>query len=451
MSSRIDQLGRRRFLRGVGACITLPSLRSMAVGAEKNKPGTTTTGAPLRTAYLYAPNGVIVDKWRPEGFGKDFKFNESMKSLEGFREDIQILKGFDQLNGSPGRDGAGDHARANATFLTGARPLRTSGANIKVGISADQLAANFLAKETRLSSLELTCERVRNSGSCDAGYSCAYQYNISWRSENKPMSPESNPRAIFERIYGVGSREEQAASLEQRRAEKRSILDFVRDSAKKMEGTLDRTDREKLDEYLTGIREVEKNIERAEKLGPPPDPGRSAPESGVPRNYREHIRILFDMMVLAFKSDSTRVASFLIGHDGSNRSFKDIGVSSGHHDLSHHGNNQEKMDQVSLIDRFYVEEFSYFLNRMNEAKDFDGHSLLHNSMVVWGSGLSDGNQHSHRDLPIILAGHAGGKFKPGRHIDVGAKPLNNLFVRMLDEIGLPSAQFGDSTGSEIRV
>ena len=248
MSSRIDQLGRRRFLRGVGACITLPSLRSMAVGAEKNKPGTTTTGAPLRTAYLYAPNGVIVDKWRPEGFGKDFKFNESMKSLEGFREDIQILKGFDQLNGSPGRDGAGDHARANATFLTGARPLRTSGANIKVGISADQLAANFLAKETRLSSLELTCERVRNSGSCDAGYSCAYQYNISWRSENKPMSPESNPRAIFERIYGVGSREEQAASLEQRRAEKRSILDFVRDSAKKMEGTLDRTDREKLDE-----------------------------------------------------------------------------------------------------------------------------------------------------------------------------------------------------------
>lgn len=265
------------------------------------------------------------------------------------------------------------------------------------------------------------------------------------------MSPESNPRAVFERIYGVGTIEEQAANLEQRRAEKRSILDFVRDSARKMESSLDRTDKEKLDEYLTGIREVEKNIERAEKLGPPPDPGRAAPESGVPRNYREHIRILFDMMILAFKSDSTRVASFLIGHDGSNRSFKNIGVSSGHHDLSHHGNNQEKMDQVSIIDRFYIEEFAYFLERMNEAKDVDGHSLLHNSMIVWGSGLSDGNQHSHRDLPIILAGHAGGKFQPGRHLDVGAKPLNNLFVRMLEEVGLPNAQFGDSTGSENRV
>ncbi|MBT7982127.1 MAG: DUF1552 domain-containing protein [Akkermansiaceae bacterium] len=451
MSSRIEQIGRRRFLRGIGASVTLPSMSSMAIETEDVKKGTTATGAPLRTAYLYAPNGVILDKWRPEGFGTDFHLNQSMKPLEGFRNDLQIIKGFDQLNGSPGRDGAGDHARANATFLTGARPLRTSGANIRVGISADQLAANFLAKETRLSSLELSCERVRNSGSCDAGYSCAYQYNISWRSANKPMSPESNPRLVFERLYGVGTAEEQSANLEQRRAEKRSILDFVRDSARKMENSLDRTDKEKLDEYLTGIREVEKNIERAEKLGPPPAPGRVAPEHGVPRNYREHIRILFDMMILAFKSDSTRVASFLIGHDGSNRSFKDIGVSSGHHDLSHHGNNQEKMDQVSLIDRFYIEEFAYFLEQMSAAKDIDGRSLLHNSMIVWGSGLSDGNQHSHKDLPIILAGHAGGKFQTGRHFDVGAKPLNNLFVRMLEEVGLPKAQFGDSTGSENRV
>jgi len=451
MSSRIEQIGRRRFLRGIGASVTLPSMSSMAIETEDVKKGTTATGAPLRTAYLYAPNGVILDKWRPEGFGTDFHLNQSMKPLEEFRNDLQIIKGFDQLNGSPGRDGAGDHARANATFLTGARPLRTSGANIRVGISADQLAANFLAKETRLSSLELSCERVRNSGSCDAGYSCAYQYNISWRSANKPMSPESNPRSVFERLYGVGTVEEQAANLEQRRTEKRSILDFVRDSARKMENSLDRTDKEKLDEYLTGIREVEKNIERAEKLGPPPAPGRATPEHGAPRNYREHIRILFDMIILAFKSDSTRVASFLIGHDGSNRSFKDIGVSSGHHDLSHHGNNQEKMDQVSLIDHFYIEEFVYFLERMNAAKDVDGHSLLHNSMIVWGSGLSDGNQHSHKDLPIIVAGHAGGKFQPGRHLDVGAKPLNNLFVRMLEEIGLPKAQFGDSTGSEKRV
>lgn len=450
MSSAIGQIGRRRFLRGMGASVTLPAMASLADEGKKGI-GTTSTGAPLRTAYLYAPNGVILDKWRPEGFGSDFRLNQSMKSLEGFRDDFQVIKGFDQKNGNPGREGAGDHARANATFLTGARPLRTSGANITVGISADQLAANFLSRETRLSSLELTCERTRNAGSCDAGYSCAYQYNISWRSKHRPMTPEANPRAVFERIYGSGTREEQVASLAQRRAEKRSILDFVRDSAHRMESKLDHSDRDKLDEYLTGVREVEQRIEKAEKLGLPDDPGRPAPEGGVPRNYREHIRILFDMLLLAFKSDSTRVASFLIGHDGSNRSFKDIGVSGGHHDLSHHGNDQDKMARVSLIDRFYLEEFAYFLGLMRSTKDIDGHSLLHNSMIVWGSGLSDGNRHSHEDLPVILAGNAGGKFNPGRHVDVGATPLNNLFVRMLEEIGLPEAEFGDSTGSEKRV
>ena len=450
MNSKTGQFGRRQFLRGMGACVTLPTMASL--GGENSKGiGTTETGAPLRTAYLYAPNGVILDKWRPNGFGSDFKLNQSMLPLEGFRDDFQILKGLNQKNGNPGREGAGDHARANATFLTGARPLRTSGANISVGISADQLAAGFLSQETRLASLELTCERTRNAGSCDAGYSCAYQYNISWRSKHRPMTPESNPRSVFERIYGSGSRDEQAASLAQRRAEKRSILDFVQQSARAMESKLDSADKDKLDEYLTGVREVEQRIEKAEKLGLPDDPGRPAPEGGVPRNYREHIRILFDMLLLAFKSDSTRVASFLIGHDGSNRSFKDIGVSGGHHDLSHHGNDEEKMKNVSLIDHFYLEEFAYFLDKMRSTHDVDGHSLLHNSMVVWGSGLSDGNIHSHEDLPIILAGQAGGKFTPGRHLDLGSTPLNNLFVRMLEEIGLSGASFGDSTGSEKRI
>ena len=452
MNSPKEQIGRRTFLRGLGACVAVPGMASLggnapAAGAQAVARGTTASGAPLRTAYLYAPNGVIVDKWRPEGLGTEFKFNESMAPLEGFRNDLQIVKGFAQANGRPGLDGAGDHARANATFLTGARPHHTSGADLRLGVSADQLAARYLAKETRLPSLELSCERIRNTGSCDAGYSCAYQYNLSWRSEYQPMTPESNPRAVFERIYAAGSAKEQAA----RRAEQRSILDFVRGSARKMESRLGREDREKLDEYLTGVREVEQRIERAEKFGPPADPGRPAPEPGAPRDYREHIRILFDMMLLAFKSDSTRVASFLIGHDGSNRSFKTVGVSEGHHDLSHHGDDREKMEKVSRIDRYYLEEFAYFLERMREAKDIDGQSILHNSMVVWGSGLSDGNSHSHDDLPIVVAGHAGGKFQPGRHVDVGAAPLNNLFVRMLEEIGLQDAKFGDSTGSEKRV
>ncbi len=448
MTSPKEEIGRRSFLRGLGACITLPGMASLARADDAaTKPGTTSTGAPLRTAYLYAPNGVIMDKWRPDGFGNDFKFNESMKPIEGFRDDLQIIKGFAQKNGNPGKDGAGDHARANATFLTGARPYHTSGADLRLGVSADQLAARFLAKETRLPSLELSCERIRNTGSCDAGYSCAYQYNLSWRSEHQPMTPESNPRAVFERVYGSGTPEERA----RRRAEQRSILDFVQDSARKLEGRLGRDDREKLDEYLTGVREVEQRIERTEKFGPAADPGRPAPDPSTPRDYREHIRILFDMMILAFKSDSTRVASFLIGHDGSNRSIHHAGVRGGHHDLSHHGNDEEKMAKVSRIDQFYLEEFAYFLERMRETKDVDGHPLLHNSMVVWGSGLSDGNRHTHVDLPIILAGQGGGVFQTGRHHDVGDVPLNNLFVRLLSEVGLEGAQFGDSTGVEKRV
>ncbi len=453
MSFPSEQTGRRTFLRGLGASITLPGMTSLAGAATAAKTGSrglTASGAPLRTAYLYVPNGVIMDKWRPDGFGSDFKFNESMAPLERFRNDLQIVKGFAQVEGNPGKDGAGDHARANATFLTGARPLRTSGANLKVGISADQLAARFLAAETRLPSLELTCERVRNTGACDAGYSCAYQYNISWRSEHLPATPESNPRAVFERIYGSGSPEERTANAARRHVEQKSILDFVQDSARRMEQRLGREDREKLDEYLTGVREVEQRIERVERLGPPADPGRPAPD-GTPRDYREHIRILFDMMLLAFQSDSTRVVSFLIGHDGSNRSFRDIGVSGGHHDLSHHGKDEEKMELVSRIDRFYSEELAYFLERMKEAKDADGNSLLHNSMVVWGSGLSDGHWHTHVDLPIVVAGNAGGKFQPGRHVDLGETPLNNLFVRMLEEVGMPGKSFGDSTGSERRV
>lgn len=452
MSSNSTPPARRTFLRGLGASITLPAMTSLVRGAEKasekKAPGTTATGAPLRAAYLYAPNGVIMDKWRPDGFGADYRFNESMNSLEDFKKDIQILKGFEQANG---RGPAGDHARANATFLTGAVPLRTSGANIRLGVSADQLAAQFLARETRLSSLELTCDRVRNAGACDAGYACAYQYNLSWRADHRPMTPESSPRAVFERLYGVGNAEQRAANFARRHSEQKSILDFVQQSARKMEQQLGREDRDKLDEYLTSVREVEQRIERFEKLGPPADPGGAAPEPGAPRDYRVHIRVLFDMMLLAFKSDSTRVISFLIGHDGSNRSFHTVGVSEGHHDLSHHGDERAKMDKVSLIDRFYLEEFAYFLKQMREAKDADGNTLLHNSMVVWGSGLSDGHRHSHDDLPIIMAGNAGGAFTPGQHREMGATPLNNLFVRMLQEMGLQGARFGDSTGAEKRV
>ncbi len=449
MNKPTINLGRRAFLRGFGASVALPSFRSL--GAEVKiaaaARGVTATGAPLRTAYLYVPNGVIMDKWRPEGTGSDFKFNESMKSLNAFKNDLQIVKGLEQVNGFAGPDGAGDHARAGATFLTGARPRKTSGSDIRLGISADQMAAIHLGSETRLPSLELSCDGVRKSGNCDSGYSCAYQYNLSWRSATQPMTPESNPRLVFERLFGGGSNNQRQEGLAKRRAEKRSILDIVQDDAQAMNKQLGRNDRNKLDEYITGVREIERRIEKAESFGPPPEPGVDAPEEGVPREYQDHIRLLFDMMLLAFKTDQTRISSFLLAHDGSNRSFSSLGVNEGHHGLSHHRKDQDKMDKIAKIDAFYTRQLAYFLEQMKATEDVDGNTLLHNSMIVWGSGLSNADRHTHDDLPIIVAGNAGGKFQTGRHLEVPDNtPLNNLYMRMLNEAGAPVDRIGDSTG-----
>ena len=449
MNKPTINLGRRAFLRGLGASVALPAFRSL--GAQTKAAavvrGVTATGAPLRMAYLYVPNGVIMDKWRPVGTGTDFKFNESMKSLNGFENDLQIVKGLEQANGWAGPDGAGDHARSGATFLTGARPRKTAGSDIRLGVSADQMAANYLGSETRLPSLELSCDAVRKSGNCDSGYSCAYQYNLSWRSATQPMTPESNPRLVFERLFGGGSNNERQEGLAKRRAEKRSILDVVMDDAKAMNNQLGRNDRNKLDEYMTGVREIERRIEKAESFGPAPDPGIAAPEEGVPREYQDHIRLLFDMLVLSFKTDQTRISSFLLAHDGSNRSFSSLGVNEGHHSLSHHRRNQDKMDKIAKIDAFYTRQLAYFLQQMKATKDVDGNTLLHNSMIVWGSGLSNADRHTHDDLPIIVAGNAGGKFQTGRHLEVPENtPLNNLYMRMLNEAGAPIDRIGDSTG-----
>ncbi|MGY8660313.1 MAG: DUF1552 domain-containing protein [Verrucomicrobiales bacterium] len=449
MNKPTINLGRRTFLRGFGASVALPSFRSLGaeVKAAAAAQGVTATGAPLRMAYLYVPNGVIMDKWRPEGSGSDFSFNESMKSLNGLKNDLQIIKGLEQANGWAGSDGAGDHARSGATFLTGVRAKKTAGSDIRLGISADQMAASHLGSETRLPSLELSCDAVRKSGNCDSGYSCAYQYNMSWRSATQPMTPESNPRLVFERLFGGGSNNERQDGLAKRRAEKRSILDIVMDDAHAMNNQLGRNDRQKLDEYMTGVREIERRIEKAENFGPPPEPGVAAPEEGVPREYQDHIRLLFDMLLLAFKTDQTRISSFLLAHDGSNRSFSGLGVNEGHHGLSHHRQAQDKMEKIAKIDAFYIRQLSYFLEKMKATEDVDGHSLLHNSMIVWGSGLSDADRHTHDDLPIIVAGNAGGRFQTGRHLDLPEKtPLNNLYMRMLKEAGAPVDRLGDSTG-----
>lgn len=443
-------VNRRHFLRGLGIAAGLPALEAFhpTLGAATlGKGAMTSSGAPLRMAYLYIPNGVNMTHWRPKGTGADYTMGSSFEAMEPHRKEFNLYTGFEHKNATAGRDGAGDHARSNATFLTGQRAKKTAGSDIQLGISVDQVAANAVGALTRLPSLELSSDGVRKAGACDSGYSCAYQFNLSWRSETQPMTPENNPRAVFERLFGSGSKKERTESFARRFASKKSMLDFIAHDAKSLHKHLGRNDQQKLDEYLTGVREIESQIEKIEAMGLPPDPGVPAPK-GIPGDYGEHLRLMMDMMVLAFMTDSTRVASYLLAHDGSNRNFKSVGVSEGHHSLSHHKGNADNLTKIAKIDQFYLTQLAYFIDKMKTTKDVDGKSLLHNSMVVYGGAISDGDRHNHDDLPILVAGAAGGRFKPGKHVHLGGRvPLSNLYVRMLKEFGVESKRFGDSTGS----
>ncbi|RYD79372.1 MAG: DUF1552 domain-containing protein [Verrucomicrobiaceae bacterium] len=445
-------LSRRHFLRGLGVSLALPALETIlpvtkALGAAAPKVAVTHSGTPLRMAFLYVPNGVNLAKWRPIGEGQDYQLGETMAPLAGVKDHFQVFTGFEQRNGWAGQDGAGDHARASATILTGARPKKTAGSDIRLGVSVDQLAAQQVGNQTRFGSLELSCDGVRKSGACDSGYSCAYQFNMSWRSETTPVAPESNPRLVFERLFGSGKGAERQQNFAMRQAQQKSILDFVLDDAQLLHRQLGRNDQHKLDEYFTGVREIEKRIEQAERFGPLPEPGVDTPP-GIPGEYEQHIRLMMDMLVLAFQTDSTRISTFMLAHDGSNRSFREIGVSDGHHNLSHHQSEEEKLEKIAKIDQFYTRQLAYFIERMRDTKETNGKSLLDNSMLVYCSGLSDGNRHSHEDLPVIVAGRGGGVLNPGRHVNLGANtPMTNLYVRMLNMMGVKTDRFGDSTGA----
>ncbi len=444
---------RRSFLRGVGACIALPSMESLLPAASTIVSGglppsmaTTATGAPLRTAFLFFPNGAIPKAWWPTANENGFELSPTLKPLRDAQKNIQVLKGLDNKSAEGGRDGGGDHARGNGTFLTGVR-LNKSATDIRAGKSIDQVIANQVGHLTRFPSLELASDPVRQSSNCDSGYSCAYQYNISWQSESTPMATESNPRHVFERLFGAGAPSERAKNLQKRRASQQSILDFVLADAKSMQQRMQRTDRRKLDEYLTGVRELESRIERAESFGDPKDPGIETP-IGIPPSHVEYVLLMYELTAMAFQTDSTRVASLMLGHDGDNRSYDFIGISEGHHDLTHHQNKEDRIEKVKQIDLWYLEQFAKFLNRLDELKDVDGNSILHNSMVLFGSGNADGNRHTHDDLPIILAGGGGGQLNTGRYVDHKGIPLTNLYLSMAQKMGVDSVdRFGDSDGA----
>ncbi|MGK0188027.1 MAG: hypothetical protein ACI9R3_003819 [Verrucomicrobiales bacterium] len=440
-------LGRRRFLRGMGACMALPAFESLRPSSALAAPvAAAGKAAPTRMAFLYVPNGTIPAAWWPEGdHASDLQLSPTLKPLENVRQQLQVISGLDDLSADPGADGGGDHARAGGTFLTGVRIKKTAGSDIHAGISIDQVVANQIGHLTRFPSLELTCDAVRKAGNCDSGYSCAYEYNLAWKSATQPLTPDPNPRFVFERLFGAGSPSERVGNLKRRQQEQQSILDFILEDAAAVQRKLDGRDRQKMDQYLTSVREIEQRIEKAERM-PVANPAVEAP-AGIPDNYEEHIALMFDMLMLAFQTDSTRIATMLLAGEGSNRTFTEIGLSEGHHGLTHHRNNQDMIDKVKEIDLWYVKQLSKFLEKMEQTKDIDGESLLNNSMIVYGSGNADGNRHTHNNLPIVLAGSGGGVFKPGRYVKTDAEPLTNLFLSMADGMGAEGIErHGDSTG-----
>ncbi|HEY8503798.1 MAG TPA: DUF1552 domain-containing protein [Gemmataceae bacterium] len=447
MSHRIS---RRTMLKGLGAAVALPALEIMAPAAASGaaSAGLPAGGAPKRLAFFYVPNGVNLPDWVPEKEGPlDGPLPMILRPLEPFKKDVLVLGGLTCDKARANGDGPGDHARAMAAFLTGCQPRKTHGADIRAGISADQWVANHVGQYTRFPSLELGIERGQQAGNCDSGYSCAYSSNLSWRSATTPNAKEVDPKQVFERLFGGGDPKEAAAGRARRERYNESILDLVMEDARRLQGELGAGDRRKLDEYLTGVRELEQRIERLrrERNKPVPRPDMARPD-GIPRDLKEHVRLMCDLLVLAFQADLTRVATFPFANEGSNRPYPFIGVNDGHHDLSHHGNNKEKMDKIAKINRFHMEQFAYLVERLRSVKEGDG-SLFDQCMLLYGSGNGDGNRHTHHDLPILLVGPGGGAIKGGRHVRFPREtPLTNLFLTLFDVMGAPAERFGDSTG-----
>ena len=427
---------RRTFLKSLATTLALPSLPSLQAATTSAK-----AAAPTRMAFIYIPNGVNLDLWRPSGSGKNHTLSKTLEPLAELREHFSVLRGLDHEKAFANGDGAGDHARASATFLTGCQARKTAGADIAVGESVDQIAARHIGHLTRLPSLELSTDPPRSSGHCDSGYSCAYQFNLSWINESTPAPAERDPRLVFEKMFGSGNAREDA----RRRHYRQSILDFVMDDAKRLQSRLGSTDRGKMEEYLTAVRDVERRIENAEKFRVEvPEDQRP---NGVPQTYGAHIRTMFDLMHLAFQTDTTRVSTFLLAHDGSNRTFPEIDIHSAHHELSHHRGNPNTLEAIGKIDRFYIEQLAHFLRKMRDTPEGEG-SLLDHSMIVYGGGIADGNRHNHNDLPLLLAGKGNGTLKPGRVIEAPeGTPMTNLYLSLLDRMGAKARRIGDSTGT----
>jgi hypothetical protein len=442
-------ISRRGFLRGAGMALAIPWMESLVAPWSRALAAASTASSapavpPRRMAILYVPNGMHMPAWLPEKVGPLDVLPPTLKPLESLKSECTVLSGLALDGGWDHGDGPGDHARAMASFLTGAHPYKTAGKDIHAGVSVDQEAAARAKFKTRFASLELGCDESAQAGDCDSGYSCAYSSNLSWRTPNSPLTKETDPRAVFDRLFGSGGAAGHSDAVH--RQQQRSLLDFVSDDARDLQARLNGSDRHKLDEYLYAVRDVERRVADAGK----PDASR-VPKEFVrpderPHDFARHVRLLMDMMMLAFQTDSTRIITLVFANEGSNRSYPEIGVPNAHHELSHHSGDKRKQEGIAKINLYHTGLLAYFLERMRSAGDGGGNMLDH-SMVLYGSGIGDGDRHNHDNLPVLLSGRAGGTIKPGRHLRYRHDtPLTNLYVGMLRRMGAPVDKFADSRG-----
>jgi hypothetical protein len=427
------------FLRGMGSAVALPFLDAMVPAmatAAQSKP-------PVRMGFVYVPNGIDMRNWTPSYEGKLRELPGILKPLEPYRDDITLLGNLTHNNGRALLDGPGDHGRCCGAYLTGIQP-RKSFVDIKAGVSCDQIVANQIGSQTRFPSLEIGLEDARQAGDCDSGYSCAYTNNLAWRSETQPLPPILDPRALFERLFGNGVVLSPEART-RRDKFRRSVLDFVTEDTKKLQANLGPTDKRKLEEYLSSIREIERQLQKAEHDNAQVNPGMDKPY-GVPPDFAEHFKLMTDMLTVALQSDMTRVFTFLVTREGTSRPYREIGIADGHHPLTHHRNDPVLMDKVAQINTYHVKQFAGWVEKLKSIKEGDS-TLLDNSMIVYGAGLADGNRHSHEDLPTLIAGRGGNFIKPGRRVVYRREtPMSNLFLTMMDRMSVNVEHFGDSTG-----
>jgi hypothetical protein len=435
-------LARRTFLRGAGAAVALPFLDAMV---PAGRAATVSAGVP-RMAFFYVPNGMYLPNFHPVGDGgTNYAFTPILKPLEPFREKINVLSGLSNLGVLSTKDGGGVHTRAAGGWLNGVRPKRTEGSDLQAAKTVDQYAADKLGNDTSLRSLELTTESNFQVGNCESGYSCSYLNCTSWRTDNIPMPPERDPRAVFQRLFGDGG--SASARLEQIRQD-RSILDAVADDIKRLERRLGAGDRRMVADYTDAVREIETRIQKAEKNNAnSPLPLAEAP-LGVPEEFADHVAILMDLQHLAFQGDIVRVSSLQISRELSPRSYPAIGVPEAHHSVSHHQHDPHNIEQNTKINAYHVSLFASFIDRMAKTPDGDG-TLLDRSILVYGAGMGDGDQHSPIDMPFITAGNGNGTLKSGRHIRYELNtPLMNAGITLLGKVGVDVAnlKIGDSTG-----